>query len=477
MDLSLLGQSRDAEGRRPAAHPGLGPWVGARVASPRCPILRPGSSNLLRSTATRQFTAGPLPTLLQLSDSGSRTRGPDPASQLPRPLPAAGFPQENIRQAPWYSLPIANLAVTRPCATSISSPDSCPCKGPGGSNVLLSTPRNAGFDVGLAHRRNASFRCPECGSRSPLYDHVPIRSWRHLDHGGFRTWLQTQLPRVTCPLHGIRRVGVPWALPGSRFTIAFERHAIDVLLETDVLGGTRLLGISWDEAWNIMERAVARGLRAKKRRVMARLGVDEKAVAKGHRYVTLVCDLDRATVEYIANDRKQVSLDAYYRSLSKRQLAGIEAVAMDMWEPFVASTVAHVPDGESKIVFDRFHIMKHMTEAVDQVRKSEHRRLHAEGDETLKGTKYLWLYSEENLPESSRGRFVALRTLNLKTGRAWAMKESLKPMVKVARMIHGHLDNVLTYFDHRITNATSEGLNSKIQTIKKTLMASAIGSI
>src|SRR5271165_489370 len=144
MDLSLFGQSRDAEGRRPAAHPGLGPWVGARVASPRCPILRPGSSNLLRSTATRQFTAGPLPTLLQLSDSGSRTRGPDPASQLPRPLPAAGFPQENIRQARWYSLPIANLTVTRPCATSISSPDSCPCKGPGGSNVLLSTPRNAG---------------------------------------------------------------------------------------------------------------------------------------------------------------------------------------------------------------------------------------------------------------------------------------------------------------------------------------------
>ena len=73
---------------------------------------------------------------------------------------------------------------------------------------------------------------------------------------------------------------------------------------------------------------------------------------------------------------------------------------MDMWEPFVASTVAHVPDGESKIVFDRFHIMKHMTEAVDQVRKSEHLRLHAEGDETLKGTKYLWLYSELHFPRT-----------------------------------------------------------------------------
>jgi transposase len=295
----------------------------------------------------------------------------------------------------------------------------------------------------------------------------------------------------------------PWALPGSRFTIAFERHAIDVLLQADVLGGAGLLHISWDEAWTIMERAVARGLRAKKRRIIAHLGVDEKAVAKRHRYVTLVCDLDRSTVEYIGDDRKRTSLDAYYQSLSKKQLAGIEAVAMDMWEPFVSSTVAHVPDGASKIVFDRFHVMKHMLGAVDEVRKWEHGLLKAEGDETLKGTKYLWLFSEENLPEPSRERFAALRALHLKTGRAWAIKESLrdlwayrrkgwalrhwkrwyfwathsrlKPVVKVARMIHDHLDNVLTYFDHRITNATSEGLNSKIQTIKKTLMVSAIG--
>jgi transposase len=186
-------------------------------------------------------------------------------------------------------------------------------------------------------------------------------------------------------------------------------------------------------------------------------------------------------------------------------LAGIKAVAMDMWEPFVASTAELVPDGRSKIVFDRFHVMKHMTEAVDAVRRWEHRRLQAEGDETLKKTKYLWLYSEENLPESSRERFAALRALHLKTGRAWAIKESLrdmweyrrrgwalrhwrhwyfwathsrlKPVIKVARMIRDRLDNVLTYLDHRITTATCEGVNSKIQTIKKTPMASAIGTI
>ena len=230
-----------------------------------------------------------------------------------------------------------------------------------------------------------------------------------------------------------------------------------------------------------MERAVERGLRAKPRRIIAHLGVDEKAVAKRHRYVTLVCDLDRGTVEYVADDRKQSSLDAYYQSLSEEQLAGIEAVAMDMWEPFIASTAAHVPDGRSKIVFDRFHIMKHMTDAVDRVRKAEHRRLQAEGDETLKRTKYLWLYSEENLPEPAREQFAALRcaapedrpglgdqgvaarpvgAIGARGGRLrhwrhwyfWATHSRLQPVIKVARMIRaapGQRADLLRASDHQ----------------------------
>ena len=339
---------------------------------------------------------------------GTGPEAPVPAPQTPHLLPSSLFPPENHwcpdpvpRRLSHTSAPAMRditffsrlLALDHPWRVR---------------RVSLDTHRHR-IDLGLVHRRNASFACPECGQPAPLRDHAATRSWRHLDHGGCSTWLHANLPRVACPAHGVRRVRVPWALPGSRFTIAFERHAIDVLLETDVLGGARLLHVSWDEAWNIMERAVARGMRAKRRRVIAHLGVDEKAVAKRHRYVTLVCDLDRSTVEYIADDRKQASLDAYYLSLSPRQLAGIQAVAMDMWDPFIASTVAHVPDGESKIVFDRFHVMKHMLEAVDEVRKREHGLLKAEGDETLKGTKYLWLFSEENLPEPSRERFAALR--------------------------------------------------------------------
>lgn len=369
--------------------------------------------------------------------------------------------------------------------------------------VLLDEERET-VDVFLRHRRNARFRCPSCGLVLPLYDHVPLRKWRHLDHGSWLTWLHARIPRVHCLYHGIQRVRLPWALPGARLTLAFEKHAIDTLLEADVLGAARLLRLSWDEAWGVMERAVARGLKAKRRRVIRHLGVDEKAITKGHRYVTLVCDLDRGTVEFVAFDRKKSSLAAYYRSLSPKQLAGIEAVAMDMWEPFITVTEEYVPEAASKIVFDRFHIMKHMLEAVDDVRKAEHRRLQAAGEETLKRTKYLWLFSEENLPEEQRERFLALKRLHLQTARAWAIKESLRdlwhyqrkgwaerhwrwwyfwathsqlePVVKVAHLLHRHLANVLTYCDHRITNAASEGLNSKIQAVKKTLTGFVIES-
>src|SRR5262249_22169055 len=157
-------------------------------------------------------------------------------------------------------------------------------------------------------------------------------------------------------------------------------------------GATRLLRISWDEAWHLMERAVVRGQRRKRRRVISHLGVDEKAIAKGHKYFTLVCDLDRGTVEYVAEDRKEESLSGFYQTLSAKQLAKIEAIAMDMWEPFVTATKAHVPGAEQKIVFDRYHIMQHMNQAVDEVRKREHQALRKAGEETLTGTKYLWLY-------------------------------------------------------------------------------------
>lgn len=354
---------------------------------------------------------------------------------------------------------------------------------------------NQRVDVWATHQEGIRWPCPECGVLASLYDHAPERGWRHLDSCQFKTFLHARPPRIKCKEHGVRQVRLSWAEESSRFTLLFERLAIDVLRECDILGATRILRISWDEAWHLMERAVKRGLLARGQRSCPRIGVDEKSVGKGHKYLTLVCDLDAGTVEYLADDRQQGSLDGYYQGLSEEQRQGIEAVAMDIWDPYIASTRGYVPKAEEKIVFDRYHLMTHMGKAVDTVRKREHRVLQQMGDETLTKSKYLWLYSEENLPEKHWERFEGLKASHLKTARAWAIKESLRdlwhytrkgwacahfkrwyfwathsrlePVIKAARMFHRHFQNVLTYFKHRVTNAVCEGVNSKIQTIIK----------
>lgn len=349
-------------------------------------------------------------------------------------------------------------------------------------------------DVWAEHPADAAWACPHCAKTLPLYDHAEERAWRHLDSCQFQTYLHARIPRVACSEHGVGQVLVPWAAPRSRFTLLFERLAIDVLRQCDVSGATRILRISWDAAWGLMERAVTRGRHRKTRTVVRRIGVDETATAKGHCYLTLVCDLEEGTVEHIAEDRKQESLEGYYAGLAQEQLDGIEAVAMDMWEPYIQATRARVPDAAEKIVFDRFHVMGHVAKAVDTVRKQEHRERMASGDDTLKGSKYLWLYSRENVPARRRDEFNALMRQALKVGRAWAIKEALRrlwhyvspasgwkfwkrwyvwathsrltPIRKAARTVRGHIDNILTYYQHPVTNAMSEGLNSQIQKIK-----------
>ena len=147
-----------------------------------------------------------------------------------------------------------------------------------------------------------------------------------------------------------------------------------------------------------MDRAVTRGLAAKPLKMPARVGVDEKAAGKGQDYITVVSDLDAGTVQYIADERRQASLDGYFEKFTDEQLAGIEAVAMDMWEPFANSVRTHLTDADDKIVFDRYHLMGYLTKAVDTVRKQENRALFAAGDNSLARSKYLWLYSSRGEP-------------------------------------------------------------------------------
>lgn len=159
-------------------------------------------------------------------------------------------------------------------------------------------------DVWATHPAGVTWPCPESDDTGPSRDHAEARTWRHLDRCHFQTFLPARIPRVACPTHKVRQVQVPWAEPDSRVTRLFERLAIEVLLHCDVRGAATILALTWDEAWGIQARAVKRGQARKAARVVAQIGVAEKAAAKEHPYLTLGCDLQAGTVEPIAAARK-----------------------------------------------------------------------------------------------------------------------------------------------------------------------------
>jgi transposase len=347
-------------------------------------------------------------------------------------------------------------------------------------------------DVSVEHPVGIRWRCPQCTYEGSLHDHSDERTWRHLDSCQFLTYLHARIPRIKCPEHGVLQVSVPWAESHSRFTLLFERLAVEILLQSTVQGTAQILGLSWSEAMHLMERAVARGQKKEDPKSLPEtLGVDEKHTPCG--VLTLVNDLDKPRVTKVLYGAKKEPLREYIASFPEEQREAVRAVAIDMSDTFYGAIAATIPGAADKIVYDRFHVMQLISKAVEQVRKQEHAYLLRWDDSRLSGTRYLWSYSDENLPEQRREQLEQLKADKLNTGRAWALKEFLRmlwncttrsaalavwkkwyswaqrsrlePIKDVARRLGARLYNILTFVEHRITNAKSEGLNSAISTL------------
>lgn len=338
--------------------------------------------------------------------------------------------------------------------------------------------------------------CPECKTRMHMHGHVK-RRWRHLDTCQFKTIIEAQVPRVQCAEHGTMTVQVPWAEKHSRFTALFERLAIAMLRECSISAVSKYLRLSWDETDHIKAKAVTRGLKRKGVVEAKAICIDEKSVGRGHDYVTVVTKLtDKGPiVDYLADGREESSLDAFWAAHDEGELAKISCASMDMWQPYINAVAEHVPAGMRIITHDPFHVVKKLNEAVDKVRRQEVALLPVDAGKALKGTRYMWLYGFENLPDKWDERLRAFKQSKLKTARAWRLKETLRDMYKcqtwaeaetlfkdwyrdamrskldpvkaVARMIHKRLEQVLNFFIHRVTNAYSEGINSTIQALIK----------
>lgn len=337
-------------------------------------------------------------------------------------------------------------------------------------------------------------RCGECGGACGQYDRRE-RSWRHLDTCQYKTILTASIPRVHCPEHGVQQVKVPWAEPGSRFTALFERLVIDWLHEASIKAVSEQLGLSWDEVDGVMQRAVARGMKRREAQEPKRLGIDETSFQKRHEYVTVMNDLERGIVIDVLDDRTQETLENGLKSLGGKVLDNLEVVTLDMWQPYIAALKNVVPQASEKIAFDRFHVAKHIGDAVNKVRQLEHRAFHAQGDSPLTRSKYLWLRRSENLDADEESRLEHLCRCATKTARAWSLKElaitlwsyacrgwarrawkhwcskamrsRLEPIKRVARMIKKHLEGIINAIVLSASNARSEATNARIQWLKK----------
>jgi transposase len=334
-------------------------------------------------------------------------------------------------------------------------------------------------------------RCPECGKLVPVYDRLAERTWRHLSVMQYRLELHCAVPRGECPEDGVKLVRVPWAEPGSRFTLHFEAFAVAVMLACRSLSqAATLLDLHWDSMQRLMDQAVTRGLAVRSTEGIRRVGLDEKSFLRGQSYVSLMTDLDGSRVLEVKKGRDTQTVVSLWETLPPEQREKIVAAAMDMGGPYIAGTRQAAPHVD--IVHDRFHVSKPLNEAVDQTRREEAAKLAERGDDTLKRSRFMWLHGV--VPDKQKDHFEALLETNLRTARAWAYKEQMVefwyqpdaaagasffaqwyrsvmssrlPKVKrVARTLKTHLGGLLTYFKHRITNALTEGFNSKIQALK-----------
>ena len=335
--------------------------------------------------------------------------------------------------------------------------------------------------------------CAECGRACAVYDHAGVRWWRHLDTMNRTTRICSRVPRSDCPEHGVKTMAVPWANESSRFTVEFETQVIDLLLlARSQSQAARYLELSWHQVHDVQEAAVERGLERRSVEDIERVGLDEKSFGRGHHYGTVLTDLDNNRVLEIVEHREQASAQQALRTLPEAQLMKIKVVALDMWPAFMAAAQVTVPKAD--LVHDRFHVVKHLNDAVDTVRKQEHAELSESSQDWLTGRKYLFLKNPDDWKAEEEQCFKELQKKDLKVTKAWGVRENfqrfwlfssktaaraffrrwlkkakacgLPPVTKVATMLEKHLPGLLNYITHQITNAVTEGFNSKIQMIK-----------
>jgi transposase len=336
-------------------------------------------------------------------------------------------------------------------------------------------------------------RCGVCRQRCRKVHSVrKVREWRDLSMRKLPLKLRYRPRRVLCPRCGLRVEDFPWAEPWARATTALSNAVAILAREMSWQGTARHYGLNWKSVATIVKRAVGYGLRHRKRPPVHVIGMDEVSRRKGQVYLTVVYDLKRRVLLWVGEDRTEEAVKKFFtQEMGRRRCRTLQVVCMDMWAPYAKLVREHAVNAQ--ILFDRFHIVKHLNEAVDGVRRELWRKLASKEKVTVKGTRWLLLKNPWNLTHDQNERLSTLVAWNTPLVRAWYLKEAfqlfwdykqpwraeqhlrkwmssamrskLGPFKKFASMLRSHLDGILPWTKIRLSNGAVEGMNNKIKSI------------
>lgn len=346
------------------------------------------------------------------------------------------------------------------------------------------------LDIRLFFPKGSTFACPECG-QADLKAHDTIeKTWRHLNFFQHETYLSAKVPRVGCNTCGVKLVPVPWARSGSGFTLLFEAMIMTLVKAMPVRTVAAYVGEHDTRLWRILHHYVETAREHADFSAVTKFGVDETASKRGHNYVSLFVDLDQRNVLFATEGKDSSTIERFKQDFSAHGGCPerIEEACCDMSPSFISGIQEQFP--KAQITFDKFHIMKIINEAVDEVRRSEQKER-----PELSKSRYVWLKNTGNLNanQAERLKELTLPKLNLKTSRAyhlklnfqelfsqpadeaetflkkwyfWATHSRLEPMKKAAGTVKRHWDGILRWFTSGISNGILEGLNSLVQSAK-----------
>lgn len=346
--------------------------------------------------------------------------------------------------------------------------------------------------IDLKPRRNSKPECPECGKRCKTYDTQRFRLFEYVPIWAFKVFFRYAPRRVVCPDHGVLVESIPWAYGKEQMTLSYQVYLARWARRLSWKETADIFKTSWDSVFRAVQFIVKYGLANRTLDGVTEIGIDEIAVFKGHKYLTLVYQLNAGArrLLWCGPERRVKTLLRFFREFGKERSAKLKYVCSDMWAPYLKVIAKRAPNALN--ILDRFHIMRKFNEAIDEVRRTEVKEFKtAKQENVLEKGRWLLLKRPENLSDKQTSRLDDLMKLNLSSIKAYILREDfqrfweyqrsdfagkfldnwvtrtlqtdLEPMKKVARMLRNHKPMILNWFKAkgRLSSGAVEGMNLK----------------